>query len=420
MLYKIKISNFKSIINTELDLSYTDKKAPNGYKDSEELYFLEPTNNTKNRLSTIMCLYGANASGKSNIIKAILVLKSIMNAGIRNNLNNMLQPFHNKINVSDNGSKIELEFFSQQQRYKYVLEFTTNKILHEKLVCNENVLFEIKNSKIIDISIQSEVNNNQFLEKLLFESLDKNNQVHTFLKLIYDRLPNLNDYMSCAINFFNNISIGDNNHIQPDTALKILANSSNDTKISESLDKISNILQKLDIDICKLEFRKKLLPKGIVFGTVQLEEKDMFEYYDIITTHKNYDGVDVKFLLTEESTGTQLLFGIIAIMLATLEKGGVMIIDELDKSLHPVITKVILEMFKSKEYNKYGSQLITTLHTTDVLEHYLRTYEASFVNKSLKKGTTINRLSKYESRQEINFRDRYIAGMYRAKPNTQI
>ena len=67
MLSRIRISNFKSIVDTELNLSYTDKKAPNGYKKSEQIYFLEPTSNTKDRLAAIMCLYGANASGKSNL-----------------------------------------------------------------------------------------------------------------------------------------------------------------------------------------------------------------------------------------------------------------------------------------------------------------------------------------------------------------
>ena len=422
MLSKIKISNFKSIINTELNLSYTDKKAPNRYQQSEQIYFLEPTKNARDRLSPVITLYGANASGKSNIIKALLALWFVVKRGLNNQRElSKLKPLYNKINLSENGSRVELEFFSNEQSYIYILEFTAGKITHEKLVCNTNTLFEIKNSKIIELSIQSEVNDRVFLERLLFESLDANNQVNTFLTTVNTRLPNLSSETSDVVDYIDSLIILGDNHLSPSFALDYLAKSKDDIKLKEALTKIADVIQKFDIDIDRFEFNRQDYNPNIAYDGMYLSQNDKkLELYEIITIHKDVYGNDVKFKLQEESAGTQLLFSIIGLLISVLDKGGVLVVDELDKSLHPSITKVILEMFKLKEYNKYNSQLITTLHTTDILEHYLRTYEASFVNKSLKKGTTINRLSKYESRHETNFRDRYVFGMYRAKPNTQI
>ena len=424
MISRIKISNFKSIVDTELNLLYTDKKAPNGYKDSEQIYFLEPTKKNKinNRLAPVMALYGANASGKSNVIKALLALFFTVKGGLNNQIELLnLKPFYNKINFSKNGSKIELEFFSKGQMYLYLLEFTTEKIFHEKLICNGDTLFEIKDSKIINLSVHSKVNSRDFLERLLFESLDGNNQVNTFLTTVYTRLPNLNLDISNVIDYIFSIVILGDNYLSPSLALNYLAESKDNIKLKEALTKIADVIQKFDINIDRFEFNRQEFNPNIAYPGMYLSQNDKkIELYEIVTIHKDTYGNDVKFKLQEESAGTQLLFSITAIIISVLEKGGVLIVDELDKSLHPLIVKVILEKFKLKEYNKNNSQLITTLHTTDVLEHYLRTYEVGFVNKSFKKGTTIHRLSNYENRQELNFRDRYVFGMYRAKPNTQI
>ena len=353
----------------------------------------------------------------------MLALGVILREGLGSRSITELKPFHNKVNFSNTGSIVDISFYANSKEFNYLLEFTAEKIIYEKLVCNGNTLFEIKDSKIVDISIQSEVNDKEFLERLLFESLNQDNQINTFLMTVYKRLPNLNNDLSDAVNYRDKFVQLGSNSINPAFALEYLAKLREDGKLKEALDKIANVIQKLDIDIERFEFnRRKPNQNEIVahnIGYLSFNDEEV-ELYEIITIHKDINGNDVSFKLQEESAGTQFLFSIIAVIISVLENGGVIMIDELDKSLHPSITKVILEMFKSKEYNKDNSQLITTLHTIDILGHYLRTYEVGFVNKSFKKGTTVSRLSKYETRQDLNFRDRYMFGMYRAKPNTQI
>ncbi len=78
-------------------------------------------------------------------------------------------------------------------------------------------------------------------------------------------------------------------------------------------------------------------------------------------------------------------------------------------------------MFKDREYNKKNAQLISTLHVTDVLEDKIyKTPDFSFVNKNNQKGSTITRLSDIETRNDVNFRDRYLSGMYMGVPYSYI
>lgn len=423
MLSNIRISNFKSIVDLDLDLTFAEGKAPNGFKDSEELFFLEATNKPRDRVSPLMCLYGANASGKSNVIKGLFVFLVIIQNGLGDNQTlPRLKPFYNKTNFLNTGSVIDISFYTNGKKFNYALEFTAEKIIHEKLICNDNTLFEVKDSKLIDISIQSKVNDKEFLERLLFESLNQDNQVNTFLTTVYKRLPNLNNDLSDVANYMNKFVVLGDNNVSQSFALDYLAKSKEDGKLKDALGKIANIIQKLDIDIDRFEFNRQDLKANTAYNPsyISFADKQKPEEYEIITIHKDCYGNDINFKLQEESHGTQLLFAIIGVMIRVLEDGNIMIVDELDKSLHPELTKTILEVFKSKEYNVNNSQLITTLHSTDVLEAGFRTSEFAFVSKNIKYGTKIKRLSSFETRQDINFRDRYIAGMYRAKPNTQI
>jgi len=81
MLVSMSVRNFKSIVDLKIDFSYDEGKAPNGYKKSSLIPFLEPTKKPEDRLVPVMMFYGANASGKSNIVKALSTLKQIVHLG---------------------------------------------------------------------------------------------------------------------------------------------------------------------------------------------------------------------------------------------------------------------------------------------------------------------------------------------------
>jgi AAA15 family ATPase/GTPase len=134
----------------------------------------------------------------------------------------------------------------------------------------------------------------------------------------------------------------------------------------------------------------------------------------------------VQFRLRDESAGTKILVGLIGVCLKALENGAVLAIDELEKSLHPKLLKEIIGMFKSKYYNKNNAQLIFTTHNTDILDDdTLRVEEINIVDKTLKSGTKIRRLSdeikgNKKIRNVINFRKLYLSGAVGGNPHASI
>ena len=134
----------------------------------------------------------------------------------------------------------------------------------------------------------------------------------------------------------------------------------------------------------------------------------------------NEDGkiecIDLNF--EEESLGTQNMFILNPILLHVLKKGDVLIIDELDKSLHPFLVKYIVKIFNSKEFNKNGAQLIFNTHDTNLLNLSLfRRDQIWFTEKDYKKGATdLYPLDDFPVRKTENIEKGYLNGKYGAIP----
>ncbi len=126
MLSSIKIKNFKSIVDLKVDFSYAET-APSGYKDSEILHFL-PSNssNRKKRIAPVMMFYGANASGKSNILEVIQTLKDIVLMGLNRAFYLSYKPNKLKSNLN-NETFFEIEFFVKNKKYKYTLAYNLKR-----------------------------------------------------------------------------------------------------------------------------------------------------------------------------------------------------------------------------------------------------------------------------------------------------
>jgi AAA15 family ATPase/GTPase len=147
--------------------------------------------------------------------------------------------------------------------------------------------------------------------------------------------------------------------------------------------------------------------------------KDTLRYDFINSYHKDIDGQEIIFNMErEESKGTNVLFGLIGRMLLAFDSGCILVIDELDNSIHPLILAKSIEMFKSKEYNKKNAQLIFTIHCADILDmNILRVSEVALINKSLKSGSTFKRISDFENvRNTVDFRRMYLNGEFSGIP----
>ncbi|MDP1974096.1 MAG: AAA family ATPase, partial [Sediminibacterium sp.] len=150
---------------------------------------------------------------------------------------------------------------------------------------------------------------------------------------------------------------------------------------------------------------------------------------DITTIHKKYNndnevvGFEKFDMRRQESSGTNKVFNISGPVFDVLKNGGVLIIDELDASLHPLITLTITKLFNSSEFNKTNAQLIFATHDTNLFEygHYRRD-QIYFVEKDVYGASDLYSLVEYKEdggkkvRKDRSFEKDYIQGRYGAIP----
>jgi hypothetical protein len=125
--------------------------------------------------------------------------------------------------------------------------------------------------------------------------------------------------------------------------------------------------------------------------------------------------------LQEESLGTQQLFFYGPILKDAFEKGKTIVLDEIDKSMHPSIVKFIINLFRDPEINKNGAQLIATTHETGLLSlDMFRRDQIYFTEKDAKTGVTdLYSLDEFSVRKTENIEKGYLMGRYGAIPFLQ-
>lgn len=407
MFVSMKIKNFRSIVETTISMTYEEGKAPNGYKKLQRWAFLEDGDL---RLVPCQAIYGANAGGKSNIIKAFLAFDRLLKNGTG-------ETFDPNLLISDNGttsfeSKIVLDGYV----YTYGIEYSEKKIFHEFLKDNNgHPIFEIRNSELVaSVKISSNTYKEKDLKEFLrVECSDKDGiQNRTFLYLMGTKYPGLNKQIADVLDFYlKSVFISLNNQIPAGVGMNMLEEAlKNQGQKETAFDKLQEIVRKLDFGIERLEINK-----------TKLEEDgaglDAFIEY-LYAFHKDDKQNEVRFNFNRESMGTQIAFGVLGSILAALENGGVVLIDELDRSLHSLVFQQIVQMFTNKRYNTKNAQLIFSAHNTDLLDaDILRISEIDFVNKTKKSGTTVKRLVEFSDvRNVTNFRRRYLSGEFNGIP----
>jgi hypothetical protein len=146
------------------------------------------------------------------------------------------------------------------------------------------------------------------------------------------------------------------------------------------------------------------------------------EHANVTVKRKFYDGDEFigieKFdLMGDESEGTRKLFAFMGAVLGTLKRGGVLVVDELELKLHPLITQTIIELFNSNESNNNVAQLIFTTHDTNLLNNrYFRRDQIWFVEKSNRGSSHLFSLAEYKPRKDASYSKDYVLGKYGAIP----
>ena len=419
MLLSFHIENFKSILNVTIPLTYAEKKAPNGYKQMDLYPFIEENDY---RTVPILAFYGANASGKSNIVKAFSVFTHIVRTKY---YPSDFTP--NKLHSNNSPIIFKLNFLKSGNEYSYTLKIDDKEIIYEQLNQGKICIFSIENRKIQFNNLATDAYSFEKLASIFsVECLDLEKQFRTpFLRVVGSNYAGLNSFITEAYIFIvRNIEVYGLNKFPFTFGIEKLAETNDDGSLQNAFDEVVTILRKLDIDITRMELKRNEINNNqkINFRNnheyVRNPKSKTLTEVEINSYHKDIYGNEVQFDFNEESTGTQRVACLLGIILSVLQRGNILIIDELGNSLHPYLFAEIVRLFKDRRYNKNNSQLIFTTHNTDIMdEDMMRVSELGIVKKTLKKGTEFKRISDFEGvRNVTSFRKQYLEGNFSGIP----
>lgn len=398
----------------------------NSFKD-DVILDLRKTSYTQHPGHTFKCgdyellktvaIYGANASGKSNLISAITRFGSdVVNQLYdmdkdfqRSNSRTLIsaQPFLLTDKI-DNEIEFEMVFYNNGYTFQYGYSIEEKMIKTEWLFVNNEVVFDRANENI------------EFGDKYK-EILDKYNKVKSerlYIGIIdyFVSDESVSKIMKEFSDFFRNkLEVYTNVFLE--TSVKgFLFNTVSDRKISrnENLrEKVTEYVRKIDVGI-----------RNIIIDERSIEVNDEGEKKQIKLSYAMHDVyndngkiIDQRpFELKYESSGTICFISIIEEIILMLEKGGVFIVDELSARLHPVITKFIIDLFQSK-VNINNAQLIFTSHDTSQMnKEQFRRDEIVLVDKNEQGVSRIYALSDLDVRSDASFDKDYFKGKYGALP----
>ena len=352
-------------------------------------------------------IYGGNASGKSNLFKILMtvvyMLKNSNNIDINGKL--PLIPFKFDDDYLDKPSEFEIKFVINDIRYVYGFVADVNKIYDEYLYFYPNG----RETKIFDRTNVNDYSFPQKDEKNLKEIETKNASNKFFLatatnwnfektKPVYEFLTN--NIVTCT-NLEELKAMSFNAYMENKDSLKTFA---------------IDFLKKTDFNIEDYKISKIDIPKELLTAIPELlTMNERPKAYQVLFKHKG----SKNFLsLEEESLGTQIVFAFIPFIADTLKNKKVLVIDELDKSLHPYLVQYIVEIFNNSEFNKNGSQLIFNTHDTNLLDlNILRRDQIWFTEKNKENGVSdLYSLSDFSVRKQENVEKGYMLGRYGAVP----
>jgi hypothetical protein len=415
MLLEFSVGNFLSF--KEVKTLSLIAASISDYKESNII------NTTRHSLIKGAVIYGANASGKSNFIRAMSTMKRIImsfNQSSTKALN--VIPFLLNTDTEKKASHFEALFQIGSVRYRYGFKVTNKEITEEWLFeakKNAEKLLFIRQGDGIDVSTSYKEGEN-------LEEKTRNNAL--FLAVV----DQFNGPIAKRImKWFNNfITISGLSHEDYEmVTFKMLGHPETAKPLIEFYEKLDFGFDSLKIN--KKEFDPKEIPEDTPEALVKLLVKDLegaFKF-NIKTIHKKFDKNN-KFvenrefdMRSQESAGTNKIFNISGPIFDVLQEGGVLVIDELDASLHPLLTLAITKLFNSESENPNNAQLIFTTHDTNLFSYgKYRRDQIYFIEKDEYGASDLYSLVEYKEedgkkvRNDRSFESDYIQGRYGAIP----
>ncbi|MBK5247443.1 MAG: ATP-binding protein [Peptostreptococcaceae bacterium] len=347
-----------------------------------------------------VAVYGANASGKSNLIRAfftaIMAIRTSNGLQVDSKIPGII-PFKFDKSTQNEPTKFEFIFTSKGIKYVYGFSATQSVIVDEYLYCyltsKPTTIFERSNTN----TYKFPTTNRKELNELSKRNTANKLFLSTATTWNYEKTKEAFVWFSNSINTFTGYS-----------GLENIAFDKYENDKDGNLKKFTNnLLKASDINISNFTFESELMTKENVKITTE---------HNI--TDKDGNVINYDLALQEESLGTQNLFNLSPFLKNAFENGESIIIDEIDTTLHPLLVRYIIDLFHDKEINKNNAQLIFTTHDINLLTLELfRRDQIYFTEKNNKTGESdLYSLDEFPVRKTENIRNGYMQGRYGSIP----
>lgn len=411
MLVEFRVQNFRSLRDEQL-LSMVASK---------DKVMLE-TNAVETGLSAVphvlksSVIYGANASGKSNLIKALQYMRDVVlqSAAIPPGQLFNVKPFLLDEDSAASPVEFEVTFLLGKIRYQYGFTMNAERILSEYLL----VYKAFKPQRWFERRFDDDTGQDSYEfgsglkgTKQVWEKATRSNALFLSMavQLNSEGLRPVYDWFAKKLVIFN-----EQEQLNSRFTVQML-------KQPDSRKQICDFLQAADISISDIDVQTRKVPGqalhvDMVAGKTELKSEQV-EQHQLLFSHVTEQGKAV-FELADESSGTRNLLFLAGPVLDILQKGCVLVVDELDTSLHSLLVHELVRLFHRNEINQGDAQLIFSTHDTSLLDapDLLRRDQIWLVEKDVQQASMLVALSEFSPRKNEALERGYLMGRYGGIP----
>ncbi|MDR0779125.1 MAG: ATP-binding protein [Pseudomonadales bacterium] len=361
-------------------------------------------------------IYGANASGKSNLIHALQYMRGVVmeSAALPPNQTFVVQPFRLDDESGSQSTEFEITFILEGVRHQYGFAMTQQRIVAEHLL----VYKAAKPQRWFDRRFDEATGKDVYEfstglkgPKNVWEGATRPNALFLSMavQLNSEALRPVFDWFASGLMIFNERA-----PINPQSSIQML-------KEPDGSRRICNFLGAADISIADIRVETRKVPGqtmrvDLLSGKTEVRTEEI-EQHQLLFSHITEKGKAV-FNFMDESNGTRNLLFLAGPVLEILQKGRTLVIDELDTSLHTLLVRELVRLFHRPEVNTGGAQLIFTTHDTSLLDapDLLRRDHVWLVEKDTQQASALVALSEFSPRKNEALERGYLMGRYGGVP----
>jgi len=413
MLLSFSFKNFRcfkdeTFFSTEA--TKLDKNKKNSFKVHE---------NSDVELLPVSAIYGANASGKTNLLSAISLMKRMVLTSHRNEEEEEMPRYSFAFSEKKEPTEFEINFYTNTSNKEFGL-FTYGFSYNKEQIITEYLYIKSIETNRKKHFFERTVDNEG---KSKFAFTGSNIKKDAFRNIVSKNILQNRLFLSSMVNG----EFGKSNELIPIT--QYFRNLNINTNFTDGMPYMffhHNTIKMIEGD-GKEKIIKHLRKIGILIDDIIIEETKEKDFYlpnkSIKFIYKKANGENVSLdMFRDESQGTRQFLSILADWITALEEGGVIIVDELDSSLHPDLLVYLVKTFNDLNINKRNAQLIFTCHNTVLLSPEktdgldLRKDQVWITNKDNNKTELYSIAEIKGLRQDTPLEKAYFAGIFGGKP----